>query len=641
MSIVMRFGSAAVLLIAGVLALVWAYRYGGGADAGAVDLTGPVVRWGLPATKLVLNVAAACTVGPLVLAAFALPAREPARKAALRLAGWSAVLWSASAFVYTGANFLFIANRPVSAGFDAAFIVYLTTIDAGRAGILTAAAAAAVAWCCFRLVSPGALAGTVLLAFSGLVPLVLKSHAAGGGGHADTTAGVVVHSWAAAVWVGGLVALVLLRPLLPGTRLATAVRRYSTLALVCFISLAGSGVLAALAQINTPADVLSPYGVIVAVKTGAFLILGLFGALHRRRVLARLDRDPHARRSFTVLAITELAVMGAASGLAAALARTETPAGAGATGTPLPGPGFWEYLSRLSVDPLWALACGFAAFFYLAGIRRLRTDRRRWPLHRTVSWIAGVALLFAVTNGGLRISQESFFNSQVLAQMTLSALVPLLLVVACPLTLARLTIRSRTDGSIGVREFLNGTVQRLVIAPASDPIGAACALAVALFVLYSTPLLEWSASGQIAYAAAAGIALLSGCLFTSALLGAGAGSGKHSSANLALAGAAVLYAVHGWRSGIRDLGANISGNDPGAAPFYGAPWESPAAMTIWSVAALTLCIIARVVAARRRSGSAPGPSGQPEGDGDAGPTVPGRDNPKYARRAGSGPLIRR
>ena len=85
-----RFSAVAALLATGVLAMAWSYSYGGGADPGILDRTGPVVTWGLPAAKLVFNVAGAGTIGALVLAVVALPGGEPAYVAALQFARWSA-----------------------------------------------------------------------------------------------------------------------------------------------------------------------------------------------------------------------------------------------------------------------------------------------------------------------------------------------------------------------------------------------------------------------------------------------------------------------------------------------------------------------------------------------------------------------
>ena len=591
---------------AGILALVWASNFGGSTNPGLLDRAGPAVTWGLPAARLVFTVASAGTIGTLVLAVFALPHGGTAHGRALRFAGWSAAIWTAGAAVHTYASFLFIANTAPSAGLGEAFLTYLTKIDAGRAGILTTLIAAAVAVSCLYLRSPRIVAGTAAVAFTGLLPLVMKSHAAGGTDHADSTTAIFLHAAAAAVWMGGLLALVVLRPALPGGLLGAIVRRYSTLALMSFIALIVSGFLAALARITTIEALLSPYGAIVLAKAGVFILLGLFGALHRRWSLPRLDQDPkRGGRRFAALAVVELGVMGAASGMAVALARTEPPqaAAAGKLDTVLPEPGPWEYLTQWAPDPLWSLVCGFAAITYMAGVRRFRAAGGSWPVLRTVLWLAGVALLFLVTNGGVHVYQGYLFNAHVLTQMILTAVVPLLLVPAAPLTLAQLTARARTDGSGGAYEFVDRSVQPILAALRRDPALAISILAVSLFLIYFTPLLEWSAVGQIGYSLMSLLALLGGCLSAAALTGAQAPgtSGALRKRLAAVAGMAGIYAFCGWK-----LGEQAPSLEVAWYTSVGRPWgPSPAAAaevagpTMWLIAAVTLAIITAMVAVQR------------------------------------------
>ena len=598
-----RFWAVAVLLATGVVAMAWSYSYGGSANPGILDRTGPAVTWGLPAAKLVFNLASAGTIGALVLAVFALPRGERAHAVAWKFAGWSAVVWAVAAAVHTGASFLLLANRSVAEGFGPAFFSFLTEIDAGRSGALAVASAAAVACLCFRRPGPRLVAVTLLLAFAGLIPLVLKSHATGGAGHADSTTSVVVHMVTAAVWLGGLLTLIVVRPALPGRQLSAAVRRYSTLALICFIALAGSGFLAAWTRVNTVDALLSPYGLIVLAKTGAFLALGLFGALHRRWSLNRLQRDPgRGGQHFIALAVAELAVMGAASGMAAALARTEPPTSAvpGDLRGVLPAPQLWEFVSRWAPDPLWSLACGFAVFFYLAGIRRLETQRQSGAC--TALWLAGVTVLFVVTNGGLHIYQGYLFNAHVLTQMMLVAVVPLLLVPAAPLTLAELAVRPRTDGSTGAGEMLLGTVRPMLAVFQRGPLDVVLLLAGCLFATYYTPLLEWAARGQAGYSAATLLTLFTGCLVTAALIGSMA-PGRRLARGLPMAaGLAVLYAFSGWKLSTQALDLErpwyVSVGRPwGAAPLTGAELGGT---IIWTVAAVSLAATALWVIALQR-----------------------------------------
>ena len=57
------------------------------------------------------------------------------------------------------------------------------------------------------------------------------------------------------------------------------------------------------------------------------------------------------------------------------------------------GPTAIRYFTEWNLDLLWVLACGFGIFFYLAGVLRLRRRGDHWPVYRTVLWVAGLLLL--------------------------------------------------------------------------------------------------------------------------------------------------------------------------------------------------------------------------------------------------------
>jgi len=212
--------------------------------------------------------------------------------------------------------------------------------------------------------------------------------------------------------------------------------------------------------------------------------------------------------------------------------------------------------------------------------------------------LAGIAVLFVVTNGGVHVYQGYLFNAHVLTQMTLTAVVPLLLVPAAPLTLADLAVRARTDGSSGVREFLAKSAQPVLAALRRDPALAISLLAVSLFAIYYTPLLEWAAVGQIGYSIMTLLALSSGCLALAALTGAAdPGTSSPSKRLLVLAGMAGVYAFAGWKLAEQAPALEM--------PWYtsvGQPWgPSPAAapetggIIMWSIAALALAFTTAMI----------------------------------------------
>ena len=607
--------AGAVVLACGLLALVIAFYPQAASEAGALSQTGPAVVWGLPTAKLMFNLAAASSLGSLVLVLYALPPQGKAFDRAMTFAGVAATLWALAGAGMGFLTFHSLANLALfSEGAGAAFISFLTDVDAGRRGVLSVLLAAAVALLCFTVNSQRGIVLAILLSVAGLVPLTLNSHAASGGSHPDSTLSVVIHTAAAAIWLGGLLVLVALRRSLEATAVPTIMRRYSTLALVSFAALAVSGLLAGWAGLGSLAAVVTPYGMIIAAKSAAFVVLGIFGVLHRRSILGRLERDPNGGgRTFARLAVTELAVMGVASGLAAALARTPPPTIAETGPVEEAGqiPTFIDAVTGWKLDPLWSLGCGMAVFLYLAGLHRLRLQGGRWPAYRTVLWHVGIGLLFIVTNGGLHAAQEYHISAHVLTQMILTAVVPLFLVPASPLTLAELTVPWRPDGTVGGAEVICRAFRWAQTALA-DPIAAAVGLAATLAVLYYTPLLEYSSGTQFGYAAMTVPALIFGCLFTASLWRPfGVPSSPTMTVRmLALTGAAVLYGFHGWALAQQPDQLPDARKEPwqitvDPAVDLSSAGAEPAGIGMWALAAATLALVAAGLLLRARIDPAP------------------------------------
>jgi putative copper resistance protein D len=233
------------------------------------------------------------------------------------------------------------------------------------------------------------------------------------------------------------------------------------------------------------------------------------------------------------LVTAELAFMGIASGVAAALGRTSPPQEEVVvteqvdpspaellTGSPLPPePTPLTWLTAWNFDLLWMLVCGFLAFFYIAGVWRLRRRGDSWPVHRTVMWLAGVALLFYVTNGPLNVYQDYLFSVHMLAHMVLAMVIPVLLVPGAPITLALRAIHKRDDGSRGAREWIMATVQSRYMSVLANPVVAALIFAGSLWMFYYTPLFSWAVTDHVGHYWMIVHFLASGYLFVTVLIG--------------------------------------------------------------------------------------------------------------------------
>ena len=161
-------------------------------------------------------------------------------------------------------------------------------------------------------------------------------------------------------------------------------------------------------------------------------------------------------------------------------------------GYELPGPPnplrmltFWRFDTFLSVGGL------LLAALYLAGVVRLRRRGDRWPVGRTVSWLAGcVALVFA-TGSGIRAYGSAMFSIHMVEHMTLNMFVPVLLVLGAPVTLALRVLPSAAPGAPpGPREWIVRAVHSPFTAFLSNPITAFVLFVGSLYAVYFTPLFD-------------------------------------------------------------------------------------------------------------------------------------------------------
>jgi putative copper resistance protein D len=517
-------------------ALLAALAYGGGADAPLVLDPGPIVNYGLPISQLFVNLGGAAAIGALVIACFALDSTRPEFGRALDVAAAAAGLW-AVASAFTGFfTFLSVFNQPIR--FDSAFgdvlANFLTTTALGQAWLATTLIAAGVTVLCFAVRNLTVLAFVTVFAVIGLVPMSLQGHRGGTAEHDSATSAIFLHVLFAGIWLGGLVTVAIVRPTMDRVRTSVVLKRYSALALVCFIVVAASGYLSAQIRVDTLGNLLTPYGVLVLVKTVTLLTLGLFGAAHRRFFIARMDRSASGGRgAYWWIIAAELGFMGIASGVAAALARTATPVPPVVvaetanptpaellTGSPLPPVASIEhYFTLWNFDLIWILACAFGIFFYLAAVWRLHRRGDKWPVYRTVFWILGVLVLFYVTNGGVNAYERYLFSAHMLAHMTLGMIVPVLLVPGGPVTLALRAIDKRQDGSRGPREWLMLLVHSRVFGVLANPLVAAGLFVGSLWVFYYTPVFSWATTNHIGHEWMIVHFLTVGYLFVSSLIG--------------------------------------------------------------------------------------------------------------------------
>lgn len=528
----LRAAGPVILVVAALAVMVWALAFGGGAAPLAIADPGPFVRWGLPTAKLLVNLSAAGMVGVLVTALFTLRAGDREFDVALDAASISAAVFTLSAAATGFLTFVDTFNPVISGGpeFGAQLGRFIVETEVGRTWLITMIAGAALTVLTFAVRSWTATVFVALLAAASLVPMGTQGHSGEEAFHHEAMTALILHILAAAVWLGGLLLVVIVRPLQSRDDSARAVARYSSIALAAFVVVAVSGTVRAAIGLQDWSALSSAYGVILGVKVLALIALGLFGAWYRTRLIGRMTASDTAARAFWTLIAFELVLMGIASGAAAALARTpppvaplipQTPSPAQRlTGAPLPPELTLErWFTAWNVDLLWAVIAGFAIFFYLVGVWRLRRRGDAWPVYRTIMWVLGWLLLVWVTGGVINVYQDYLFSMHMVGHMLLTMAIPLLLVPGAPITLAARAIEKRDDGTRGGREWILWAVHSPVARVLTNPFVAAGLFIGSLWVFYYTDLFRWSLYDHLGHEWMVAHFLITGYLFVMSLIG--------------------------------------------------------------------------------------------------------------------------
>jgi cytochrome c oxidase assembly factor CtaG/putative copper export protein len=517
-------------LVAGLAAVLVGLLIGHAAQAPLAGLLDPgaIVRWGLPVVRTVHDLAAALTIGALVLAAVVLPERD--RAAAVRVAAVSGIVWVAAAVVVLVLSYADFAGVKLgTAGFGSQLSVFVQKFALGQAMVTSLLLAFVVATGAAIVRSLNAIGWLAALSLLAILPLALAGHAAGSADHEMAVDSLGAHLVSVTVWVGGLAVLALLRPSL-GSRFTVAAQRFSTLAGWCFAIVAVSGVINAWLRLGGLGGLPTTYGALILLKVVALVLLGVAGLEQRQRVIARLASDPGSRALFARLAAGELVVMGFAIGIAVALSRSAPPVpdkplglitpAQTLSGYPLPPAlDFARWFSVWRIDPLWLSLAVLGVGWYLVAVRRMVRRGDSWPVLRVVSWVAGGAILVYATSGGPGVYGRVMFSAHMLEHMTISMVVPPLLVLGAPITLALRTTTARSDGTRGWREWLLAIVHSRALKVFGNPLVAAGLFMVSLFVFYYSPLLRLAMTTHTGHVLMNLHFLLVGYLFASVLIG--------------------------------------------------------------------------------------------------------------------------
>lgn len=497
---------------------------------------GTLTTYGLPAVMAFGEGCAVLMIGSILLATALTP---PQRSGildvdgylAMRTASVAAALWALSAAALVPLTLSDGSGQSLRTVFadPGPFVQALTDLEVPKAW----------AWTCLLAASTAAAARLVLrhkwtpvvlvLAVISVLPRALSGHSASGGSHDVATNSLVFHIVAAALWVGGLLALVL-HARRRGRRLDIAARRFSVLALTAFVVMAVSGVVNAAVRVPMADLVTSTYGVLILAKFAALVLVGFAGWRQRTVAVTALKNDPEDRAEFVRLAIVEAVVLAVTLGIAVALGRTPPPPGARREPTPLAetlgydlggAPSVARMLGDWRFDLIFGTAALVLATVYLLGVRRLHTRGDRWPAGRTMSWAAGCAVLLLATSSGIGRFAPAVFSVHMGAVAGLAIIAPLLLTLGAPLTLWSSAVHRAADDDVpGMWEFSRQLYRSTPMRLITHPVVVFTLLFGGLYVFYLGGIYGSLDGSHTWHVVANGYFLVAGCVFFSVTVGA-------------------------------------------------------------------------------------------------------------------------
>ena len=528
-----------VLYGVGVLAAVTAAALSALSVAESLTATGlpdpgPVTNYGLPAVRAAGEIAAVTAVGSFLFAAFLVPPQknqvlDADGYRALRVGTVASGIWAVCAMLMVALTVSDVSGQPLAAHLNPLEIWSVAgLVDVAGAWRWTAVFAVVVTLASIPVLRWSWTPVLWAASLATLLPLALTGHSSSGGAHDLATNSLVIHLIAGALWAGGLLAL-LVHALRGGGHADLAARRFSAVALWCFVAMALSGVVNALTRIALVDLLTSRYGWLVLAKVTALVALGFLGWAQRRRGVTALRTDAGNRAALVRLALVEAVVFGLTFGVAVALGRTPPPpprdldlsVPAVEIGYDLAGP---PTLGRVLFDWRFDLLFGTAALVlaggYLLGVRRLRRRGDAWPTGRLVAWLLGCLVLLAATSSGIGRYMPAMFSMHMVGHMLLSMLAPILLVLGAPVTLAlRALPAAGRDEPPGPREWLLAALHSRVSRVLTNPFVATALFVVGFYGLYFSGLFDAVVDSHGAHLAMNLHFLLSGYLFYWVVIG--------------------------------------------------------------------------------------------------------------------------
>ncbi|MGW5737774.1 MULTISPECIES: cytochrome c oxidase assembly protein [Streptomyces] len=145
---------------------------------------------------------------------------------------------------------------------------------------------------------------------------------------------------------------------------------------------------------------------------------------------------------------------------------------------------------ELSADPFFLVGSLVALALYGWGVVRLVRRGDKWPVGRTVSFVAGVLTILLVMCTKLNDYGMVMFSVHMVQHMVISMLSPILILLGAPITLALRALPVAARGSKGPREWLLWVLQSRYMKIITHPAFTIPLFIASLYALYFTPIFD-------------------------------------------------------------------------------------------------------------------------------------------------------
>ncbi|MCK1797978.1 cytochrome c oxidase assembly protein [Streptomyces sp. XM4193] len=142
-------------------------------------------------------------------------------------------------------------------------------------------------------------------------------------------------------------------------------------------------------------------------------------------------------------------------------------------------------------EPAFLVGCLAMLALYGWGVLRLHRRGDRWPVRRTVAFVAGVLTIALVTCTALNEYGMVLFSVHMVQHMVISMLSPILLLLGAPVTLTLRALPSAGRGRRGPRELLVALLHSRYLRVITHPAFTIPLFIASLYALYFTPLFDF------------------------------------------------------------------------------------------------------------------------------------------------------